>query len=74
MKEVTVRIIGMTCGHCAASVENSMSALDGVESVRVSLPTGQARLTLRDESAVSSQRLKEIVENAGFGVVGIDGV
>lgn len=74
MKEVTVKIVGMTCGHCAASVEKSMSALEGVEAVRVSLPTGQARLSVRDESGVSAANLKEIVEGAGFGVVSIDGV
>ena len=74
MKEITVRIMGMTCGHCATSIENSMCAVEGVESAKVNLPTGQARLRVRDDVTLGADRLRTIVEDAGFGVVSIDGV
>lgn len=73
MKEVTVRILGMTCGHCAATIERAMRDVEGVESAKVHLPTGQARLTVSDDAEMGAARLRAIVEDAGFGVISIDG-
>ncbi len=55
-----VKIVGMDCGSCAMTIENSMRQLDGVKDVSVSFTTETMELTGSvDESAVES-RLKEL--------------
>ena len=54
---MTVPIDGMTCRACEQRVSSALSALPGVESVRVSAPKGQALLRgqrLPDRSAVDA--------------------
>ena len=56
------RVTGMTCNHCRNFVEKSIKALDGVESVTVSLEDGTA-LVVGD---VAPEAVKQAVEDAGF--------
>ncbi|MBP3876373.1 MAG: cation transporter, partial [Lachnospiraceae bacterium] len=66
----TVKIEGMMCGHCEATVKKAMEALDFVESAEVSHDAGTAVLTLcgdLDEAAV-----KKAVEDKDFKFVGIE--
>lgn len=37
-----LKIDGMVCGHCVASVKKALEAVPGVESALVSLPEGRA--------------------------------
>ena len=46
-----LRIDGMTCGGCVASVERALQAVPGVETARVNLATGVATVDLTDGSA-----------------------
>jgi len=53
----TVKIKGMMCGHCEATVKKALEALPFVESAEVSHDAGTAVLTLKgdlDENAVKS--------------------
>jgi len=55
-----VKIVGMDCGSCAMTIENSMRQLDGVADVSVSFTTETMELSGDvNESAVES-RLKEL--------------
>ncbi len=38
----TLRITGMTCGHCRAHVQEALGGVAGVRSVAVDLATGRA--------------------------------
>jgi uncharacterized protein len=40
----TISVEGMTCNHCRATVENNISAIDGVEEVTVDLQSGEVRI------------------------------
>jgi copper chaperone CopZ len=60
----TLAIEGMTCGGCAASVERSLKALDGVSACTVNLAAGTAEVVHDDALAV--QDLVARVEDAGF--------
>ena len=67
--KITVKIEGMMCGHCEASVKKAMEALPFVESAEVSHEAGTAVLTLSgtpDEAAI-----KAAVEEKDFKFVGI---
>ena len=44
-EEHIYRVKGMSCNHCRANVERALSALEGVESVRVDLASGTAAVT-----------------------------
>lgn len=60
----TVYINGMMCSHCTAHVQKALGALDGVESVEVSLEDKKAVLTLNknvDEAVITAA-----VREAGY--------
>ncbi len=63
--EKVLRVNGMTCGHCKASVEEVLSKLGGVDSVDVNLDSKEVRVVgegLKDED------LKAAIEEIGFDV------
>jgi len=43
MKE-DFQVEGMTCGGCAGSVENTLSAIPGIESVEIDLASGKVTI------------------------------
>ncbi|MDR2587615.1 MAG: heavy-metal-associated domain-containing protein [Coriobacteriales bacterium] len=55
---------GMSCPHCVAAVTDALSALPGVEKVKVSLEKGEAKVKHGVE--VSVETLKNAVAEAGF--------
>jgi len=68
MSNKTLKISGMTCGHCSARVEKALNSLEGVEA-KVFLEANEARVSLSKE--VSNDTLKQAVEAAGYEVVEI---
>ena len=64
-----VFVDGMHCAHCAAFVEKSLKAVDGVADVSVDLAGKKASVTL--EKAVADDVLTKAVADAGFTAVDI---
>lgn len=64
--EKTMKIEGMMCPHCEATVKKVLEALDGVESAEVSHEKGTAVLTMSKN--VEDSVLKKAVEDAGYKV------
>lgn len=60
----TYTVVGMTCGHCVASVTEELEALDGVESVEVSLEDATATVT----GDVTADEVRVAVVEAGYEV------
>ncbi len=58
---------GMTCGHCKASVEKALKAVEGVESAVVDLDKKSADVSLSRE--VDSEILTKAVTDAGYEVI-----
>ena len=69
MKE-TVKIEGMMCGHCEATVKKALEALDGVEQAEVSHEKGEAVLTL--SHAVADKDIQAAVEGKDYKFLGIE--
>lgn len=67
--EKTMKIEGMMCGHCEASVKKALEALVEVEGAEVSHENGTAVVTLRSE--VSDEVLKKAVEDKDYKVLEI---
>lgn len=66
----TMKIEGMMCSHCEASVKKVLEAIDGVESAEVSHEAGTAIVTMSKE--VSNDVLKSAVEAKDYNVTGIE--
>lgn len=66
----TMKIEGIMCSHCEASVKKALEAIDGVESAEVSHEAGTAIVTMSKE--VSNDVLKSAVEAKDYNVTGIE--
>jgi Cu+-exporting ATPase len=64
-----IRIEGMHCHRCEASIRKSLEAFPGVYEVEVDFPTGQASV-LYDNDRVSVRQLMEAVNQAGYKATG----
>lgn len=62
-------VSGMSCGHCAQSVTEEITALAGVTEVDVDVPTG--RVVVRADAALAEGDVRTAVEEAGFTYVGV---
>lgn len=65
----TMKIKGMMCTHCEATVRNALEALGEVKSAEVSHEDGVAVVELA--GAADSKKLKKAVETAGYKVISI---
>lgn len=59
-------VTGMSCAACQAAVEKSVSSLDGVFSVTVSLMTNSMTVSY-DETVLDEETLFNAVSDAGYG-------
>lgn len=67
MENSTLKISGMTCMGCAASVERKLKEQAGVTQAQVDLEAGTAEVSF-DAATVSLDALKNALRNAGWGV------
>ena len=65
----TMKIEGMMCEHCEATVKKVLEKIDGVASADVSHKEGTAVVTLSGD--VADEKLKEAVEDRDYKVVSI---
>ena len=63
----TVKINGMSCGHCVSAVTSALNGLDGIDNVNVDLIKGEA--TYDETTPVPSEKIKEAISAIGFEVV-----
>lgn len=63
----TLTVPEIHCGHCKTSIEEAVSALDGVDSVEVEIDPRVVNLTY-DESTVNMDDIKAAIEAVGYEV------
>lgn len=66
--EITLQISGMTCSHCAASVQRALMGCPGVLRAEVNAAQGFARV---EGGALDANRIRQVVEALGFTVTGV---
>jgi len=66
MNTETYTVTGMTCGHCAASVTEEISEIDGVENVDVVVETGA--VTVTSTAPLDHAAVQAAVEEAGYAL------
>ncbi len=65
MATTTLKVTGMTCGHCVRSVSSAIGGLEGVRSADVQLESGRATIVY-DESKVTPRDLVGAVLEEGY--------
>jgi copper ion binding protein len=68
MSTVTVKVTGMTCGHCASSVREEVESIPGVTSVDVDLVSG--KVTIDSDGPIQTDAIQGAVEEAGYELAG----
>jgi len=67
-KTVTIKVTGMMCAKCSASVTKALKATDGVEDAQVSSEKGEAVIKY-DDQKVNETKLREVINSTGFKAV-----
>lgn len=65
METTTIKVTGMSCGGCTASVTKVLEEMPGVTQVEVQLTPGQATVTF-DPAQVTRAALCAAIVDAGF--------
>ncbi|OPH48285.1 copper resistance protein CopZ [Paenibacillus ferrarius] len=65
MQTVTLKVAGMSCGHCVNSVEGAVKKLGALG--KVDLSGGSVTVDF-DEAKVSVDAIKEAIEEQGYDV------
>lgn len=63
--EKVIKVDGMTCNHCKASVEDAANSINGVEG-QVNLEQGTLTLQMENDQ---TEAVKAAVEDIGFDVI-----
>jgi copper chaperone len=67
MTTITLKVEGMSCGGCVASVTRVLTALPGVSDATVTLQGGTAQVSF-DEARTNPTALRAAIESAGYEV------
>jgi copper chaperone len=67
METITLKVNGLSCGGCVASVTRVLRGVPGVASVVVALEPGTAQVTY-DAQRAGLPAFKRAVEDAGYEV------
>lgn len=72
MNNITLRITGMTCEHCARTIEKALSNLPEVVSASVSYSDGLASVAVQSE--INTETLVRVVKASGYNaeIIGSD--
>jgi copper chaperone len=65
--QAIIKVKGMSCQHCVASVTKTLSEIEGITDVQVDLDKGEA--TFSEQSPVAEQSIKDAITKIGFEVV-----
>jgi len=63
MKETTIAVEGMSCGHCVAAVKGALQGMNGVEVREVKV--GSATVDY-DPQAVTPEQIAAAIESEGY--------
>lgn len=71
IEKVSLKIFGMTCSACSASIESALGSLPGVVSATVNLTTEEAVVEY-DAQQMGMRRIVGAIEDAGFDALPVN--
>ena len=66
-RKITLTAPDISCGHCVATVQAAVGALDGVERVQADAETKRVEVAF-DPARVSRPRIEAVLDEAGYPV------
>ncbi|HKV10063.1 MAG TPA: heavy-metal-associated domain-containing protein [Thermoanaerobaculia bacterium] len=63
MEPLTLKIDGMSCGHCVARVEKTLAKLDGVAVRKVDIGSAEV---MYDPGRTPFERIRQALDDAGY--------
>ncbi|HHQ15101.1 MAG TPA: copper chaperone [Chromatiales bacterium] len=67
MEQIQLKVEGMTCGGCVKSIQNALSARDGVSDTKADLDSKTVTIEF-DPARIQKDGLISAIEDAGFDV------
>lgn len=67
MKEIILKVKGMSCSGCEKRIENALQELKGVNLVKANYIKEEVKITLKEDIKIST--LKQIIEELDFEVI-----
>jgi copper chaperone len=61
----TIKVEGMSCGHCVMRVKKAIEAVEGVRKAEVDLPNKQAVVEY-EEGKANLEKVKAAIREAGY--------
>ncbi|MFP3983875.1 MAG: heavy-metal-associated domain-containing protein [Desulfurivibrionaceae bacterium] len=59
-----IKVKGMSCQHCVASVTRALNEIDGIRNVTVDLDKGE--VSYDEDKPVDPEKVKEAINKIGF--------
>ncbi len=66
-KEITVKVTGMSCSHCEATVKRNLEALEGITNVEADNQNQKVKVS---GSNIDLEKVKETINGLGYKFVG----
>ena len=66
--DIVVEVDGLACPFCAYGLEKKLKKLDGVEAIYVDMDKGKTDIKLKKDAALSEDKIRKAVSDAGFTV------
>lgn len=70
-EKLTVNVNGMVCSFCAQGIKRSFESLSSVQEVVPNLENKLVVITTKENSDLSDEKIKTIIQDAGYDVVSI---
>lgn len=67
IKEIMIKIGGISCASCVAKIEKEMTKKNGIETINVNLATESAKITYNDKIRLSG--ITKEIEKLGFTII-----
>jgi len=69
MTTETYPVVGMTCGHCVASVDSELRSVPGVTDVTIDLVAGgSSQVTVTSAGPLAREDVASAVDEAGYAL------
>ena len=69
---IKANVNGMVCAFCAQGIEKKMRALSQTQDVYVNLKQRVVAVELKEGQALSNEKVKAIIKDAGYDVTSIE--
>lgn len=71
-QRIEMVVHGLSCPFCAYGLEKKLRRVEGLDSLAIYFREGQVVLLVREGSKATDQRLRQLVNDAGFEVAKIE--